>query len=82
MRIEIPAAAPLDTPFLCLPPPPGWGLLEGVVVAGGGGGGLGLNPTKNEDFTALRVSVKTKNSQQTSEPKISKESVTMKVLTT
>ena len=79
MRIEIPATAPLETP-LCLPPPPGWGLPEGVAV--GWSVGLGLKPTKNEDFTALRVSVKAKNSQQKSEPKISKESVTVKVLTT
>lgn len=61
MRIEIPAAAPLDTPFVLsvlLPP----GLPVGLAVewAGGRGRRVGLKPTKNEDLAASNVSVKTK----------------------
>lgn len=56
MRKEIPAAAPLDTPFVfTLLFPPGFGWLDGLAVApdGAGPGALvGLRPTKNEDLAA------------------------------
>ena len=64
MTIETPAATPLETPFFRLPPPPGWGLLEGVT---GMGGGVtpGENPTTNDDLIACSVSVETKKERKT-----------------
>ena len=63
MTIETPATTPLETPFFRLPPPPGWGLLEGVT---GMGGGVtpGENPTTNDDLIARNVSVETKKRER------------------
>ena len=53
MRKEIPAAAPLDTPFVfTLLFPPGFGWLDGLAVAPDGSALVGLRPTKNEDLAA------------------------------
>lgn len=62
MRIEIPAAAPLDTPFVLTSLlSPGTGLPVGfsVGLGGAGGGVAGTRPSLNEDFSAGMASVKT-----------------------